>query len=180
MKARVAIDHFKAQSRRGHHTVHELRARIPEWDDMFTFGFGRNPWDRLVSCCCHALGYTTDKDPLPVEAFRSWLNDSANCLMVNLGTSVEATLGSAIDIAAPCVNYLRAEGEIRVSFVGMFEHLDDGLAYICKELGIEFHGTENIGPSARLRDYRPYYSEREHDIVTRTHAGDITEWDYVF
>ena len=175
VRATLADDiKFEVESRTGHHTATELSARIPYWDSMFTYGFLRNPWDRLVSVCCHALGYTPDKPPLSVSTFNKWLLSGNRPTMVAID-GPEQMLGNVVDLAMPCMQWLKG-----VTFIGRYEQLTEALRYICEVTEIEFKEPEQVGVSPRERDYRSYYTERTIGLVAAMYHEDIKKGGYTF
>lgn len=123
------------------------------WNSVFTFGFVRNPWDRLVSSYRfrdHEITfseYVRSKNwkHLGIEMSKYLLDDSNNSL---------------------------------VSFIGKYENLDDDLDYVFKKLNV-YSKIDHYHESKR-EHYTKYYNEETKEIVAEHFKRDIEVFGYQY
>jgi len=145
---------------------HEL-SRGERW----TYGFCRNPWDRLVSVF-HLLH---PEEPREGQVtFNGWLLEGAGARMI-------AALWDGIPIAAPCSTWLR-----HANFVGRFEDRRD-VELLAGALGrpvpVTHHGareSQRGHASTPRRHYSTYYTDKSRRIVAAVYGEDIERWGYTF
>jgi hypothetical protein len=135
------------------------------WRKIFSFGFVRNPWDRLVSICAR-INPECLRSP---HDFEVWLyNDCLDNL------SHQHYVARGITIQRPCTDFL-----FPCTYVGRFETLKDDVARIYRLLGrgdIEWRHEEQ-----REREpYRAYYTDAAHKWVRRRYHQDILNFGYRF
>src|SRR5262249_747531 len=135
----------------------------------FSFGFVRNPWDRMVSVYRrtdphlleHARSLGVELGGLPFDEF--------------LARTAQITHAHLADQARfVCA----ADGRVLADFVGRFETLADDFRTVCQRLAID-------APLPRLNTsqhdgYRTYYDERSRALVAQRYRRDIELFGYVF
>lgn len=150
------------------------RDRILEFTDYFTFGFCRNPWDRMVS---------------------TWKNftiglDRQRLLIKHWGIQDPAKLSfqhfvRLIDKHQPKVNHHWVQqnmflplDKINIDFIGRMESLSKGWNVVAERLGIK----RNIGHVYRTKHdhYSRYYDDETRKIVDRLYSEDISLFGYTF
>lgn len=133
----------------------EYQNHKPPTPARFSYGFCRNPWDRLVSL--YHLRYSDLS-----RSFREWvLEDGAHFH------------DGGIPIIAPCVFWLKD-----ANFVGRFERRDEDLKVLCEILDRPFpdkhEGKTQRGP------YRDYYDAETKAWVAERYSEDIRAYGYEF
>lgn len=150
-----------------HATAGDIRARlgVRNFDAMFSFGFVRNPWERIVSLYHYEHAVTQRHNP--------------RHLALSFEERVEQ-LACSIPRIPPQTRFLFSEqGKQLVSFIGRFETLGADLAYIGARIGISFDALRHLN-ATRHADYRDYYNPRTKELVGALFAADIAHFGYAF
>lgn len=154
--------HRSAQEKR-----EELGARY--WDRKFTFGFVRNPWDRLVSLYSYRRGRNRipriDGEQLPFEA---WVDRLYGPEAPELERFTGPQLWWLVD----------DRGKVMVDFVGRFERLSEDFSLVAEQFGKDI-ALPHVNASRR-GPYPDYYSDSTRQIVERRFASDIDAFGYKF
>jgi hypothetical protein len=151
----------------GHMPAYMLRARFGahRWDEMFTFGFVRNPWDRLVS-----IAARINRPALAgKDTFRVWM---ANGCQDDTGSTHNAAGG--MPVHRPCSDFV-----FPCKFVGRYEALDTDTRYICRVLGIDMPEWLHDEKCER-GPYQDYYDEEGRQFVEWYYHTDIVNFGYSF
>lgn len=153
-----------------HASALEVRSSIgpARWEEYFTFGFVRNPWDRLVSRYHHLSTRPDARRHEEVVRLGSFAN------------FVRWEIGLARPRMHQCSDLCDRDGKVLVKFVGRFERLDEDFAEVTRRLGIPVtlpHRNSAIQPKA---DYRSYYDDELRDLVGRFCAQDCATFGYDF
>ena len=147
----------------------------------FTFGFVRNPWDRLVSWFC-MMRTNVLKNPL-ADHFRASTPDEdeakAFVQFIELCDRVFMIQDAPYSFALPQVMYLQDNSGKLVSFVGKFERLEADIHYVFQKLGKWDVEIPHIN-STEHGHYRDYYTHKTRRIVETRFAADIRLFDYRF
>jgi len=175
MKDDILIgDTPKAQKRKGklkgltakgriwkHSTVDDMQGIVGP-AGMFVFTLVRNPWDRMVS-------------------YYAWLQaQSFSHPAVGLAQSLPFSdflnhpMTQSAVAATPYRSYV-TQG----AHYFRLEHLAQDFAPLWQHLGFAIP-VEQINKSARLADWRPYYSPPDAELVAKLCAEDIARSDYKF
>jgi len=156
-----------------HLTALELRDHLGErrWNDRFSFGFVRNPWDRVVSHYHYRV--KTDQtglgeSPIPFEEWVVRAYGDRDPLYYDQPKMFMAQYRWLSD---------REGGQI-VDFVGRFERLRDDFAEIGRRIGIDAD-LPHLKRSTH-RDSRELYSAETRDLIGRRFEGDIERYGYEF
>ncbi len=137
------------------------------WDDAFTFGFVRNPWDRIVSLFHHRNRGLRERSQRDVhKVFRDFmLAKTENLTQLHRPKPAWLALG---------------DGErILVDFVGRFEHLRQDFQHVCSALDVK-HKLPRRNVSQRAEDWRPYYDDATAAFVEQFYACDVEHFGYGF
>jgi hypothetical protein len=155
------------------------------YQDYFTFGFVRNPWQRLVSEYLHKK----IDSKMSLKEF------------VLEGLPDVSSFSDAHRHIIPQYDFLfDAQGNQNVDFIGRFENLNESFTQICTTLGIEDaslpHKNSSYSPRrATLRKlrhlfsgqqkrvnkhYRDYFDDELLEHVNRMYAKDIQSFGYSF
>ncbi len=155
-----------------------------DFDNYFTFGFVRNPWERLVSEYLHKK---IDKQ-MTLKEF------------VFKGLPKEDKFCDKHRHIIPQSDYLfDSKGNQLVDFIARFENLADDFDYVCKQLTIEDstlpHKNSLYSPRRFLlrklryifslnspvkQHYTQYYDQELHARVQEMYAQDIARFNYSF
>jgi len=162
---------------------------VDEWRSYYTFGFVRNPWDRLVSWYSmiekrrKKLSFFRRRRRDPFE-FKLW-NE-----VVEKATDFDSFIDTCTDVifdngcyksfAFNQIDYLAdAAGRPIVDFVGRFETLEADAAEIFRRLGIRDVELPRRNPSSHSH-YSEWYNDRTREIVAKRFARDISTFGYSF
>jgi len=139
---------------RGHGLAVEYRGVLGKdvWSRLFSFGFVRNPWDRMVS------GYHYQKLDI---SFEQWiLNKKWH------------------EFETPQSMFLLDEnGKQLVSHVGRYENFNEELEFLDEKIGLGLIGKEHV---SKRTSYCDYYNETTRDIVAKCFDKDIEFFGYKF
>lgn len=153
-----------------HSTLSDIAGLVPpeQIAGAFTFTLVRNPWDRLVSYY-HWLRQQGFDHPAVRQA---QAGDFSSFLQAR---HVQDSLR-----AHPVRRYMTtATGTERCGAAIRLEHLQRDAAPLWDHLGFTLD-LPHDNPSARDRDYRPYYSARDAALVGEICAEDIARFGYAF
>lgn len=144
-----------------HSTVDDMQG-VVDPAEMFVFTLVRNPWDRMVSyyTWLQAQNYAH-----PAVGLAKTLSFSG---FVNHATTLSAFA------ANPYKSYVTADAHFF-----RLEHLARDLAPLWQHLGFELT-VERVNQSARPRDWRPFYTASDAEIVGKLCAEDIARSGYRF
>jgi hypothetical protein len=140
------------------------------WEELFSFGFVRNPWERLVSW--HSMCLERPEINEFTRQVASTMPDFAQFAAADPdGPAGKATVSQ--------LDYLDgANGARLVSFIGRYENLEADVAAIADRIGVPLRLPH--ANRSDHRDYRDYYSDRTRMIVAERFARDIEEFGYRF
>lgn len=174
----------------GHAPAAEIRRRIgPEaWNKLFSFGFVRNPFDRLVSAYFHFVQkpLKENEHPFQQDTYRSIKKLHGGVIASGLDTK-EAFRFFAHDILPArrdFVNHFRPqtyflcgqEGDTLVNYVGRFESLQSDFNEVCKRLGRDASSELPRGNSTVHQHWGEYYDSVTAGLVRMLYAGDFRRW----
>lgn len=158
------------------------------WERYFSFGFVRNPWDRLVSHHSMIRDRITGLTPDQREEARPFKIELWNYVL-HFSHDFESFLDNCTGLIwdRDCyksflfnqIDYLTDDsGEVVVDFIGRFENFESDANEALKRIGIEAE-VPRLNRSSR-GDYRDYYTPRTRDLVARRYARDIAAFGYEF
>jgi len=130
--------------------------------DRFTFGFVRNPWDRV----CSLYHFRAQSGICAREQELKRLNEDG---------FEKSLLGQGIGPNQQDAMYW-LEG---CDYIGMYESLQDDFNHVCNVIGVEQVKLDRINPSVH-DDYRSYYTQEMIDFVAEKHKRTIELFDYTF
>jgi len=130
------------------------------WQSYFKFAFDRNPWDRQISWYLYKT-----KTKLWQPSFDRFMNSRRRAYVWNFDIYGDGN-GVAVD------------------YVGRYEHLEEDLGRILKQVGIT-EGIEiphsNPTPTRdQFADYHSYYNDRTRDLVAEWYSREIKTLGYTF
>ena len=167
------------------------------WNHYYSFGFVRNPWDRLASWYSKIIEgsqtnhdnyfwkYVTDnssnfEDFLynctdTISDDREVLSDDPDIVYKNKDGFVyqKSILKNQLDY------FSDKEGKIVTSFIGRFENLHQDFNTVLKNLSLPQHELPLIN-KVKDRDYRLFYNNETRELVAQRFKKDIEYFGYSF
>ncbi len=138
------------------------------FESYFTFGFVRNPWDKLVSqyhWCRKQMRSETPKD------FSEYVTDKL--VHNNFESDGEIRYVSQVDF------FRNAQGVIDLDFIGRFESLQEDFNRVCISIKLEPIQLPHI--SRYIRDhYSTFYTSALRGLVADVYSDDIEVFGYTF
>lgn len=143
------------------------------FEQLYKFGFVRNPWDLQVSSFHHIRrerpqfmgGYQDFGD------FLRWKLDPERPYQYHIDTSIEWQTDYLVDL----------HGQLVVDFIGRYERLQEDFATACAHIGIPTPALPHVRRAAdRSKDYRGYYTDETAELVARHFRRDIEMLGYTF
>lgn len=169
------------QANKGAHAMmRDVAAQFPQIaTDYFSFGFVRNPWDRLVSAFFFlskgGTGNAQDKQ-LYADVFQRYEGDFARFVREFVRTE---NVLKILHLRPQWYFLCDANGGLLVDTVERFEALQDGFNTVCDHINIPRIELERTNASAH-RDYRDYYDDETRSIVASVYQRDIELFAYTF
>ena len=165
-----------------HETLYQLFDRMksgqqsPDSDvpaSYFTFGFVRNPWERVSSL----YRYLNEKRPRPEIASVTSVED----FIEQAGSGVPWIRG--LHSMRPQIDFFRRTPTSmpEADFIGHYEHLAEDFSNVARLLGLPAVELPHLNRSSNSRaDYRNSYSARSAEIVAHLFQRDIEAFGYSF
>lgn len=153
---------------------HEPRHRISKQD--FSFGFVRNPWDRMVSLFYFLTRVHPPLQPLDGQkrlraiGFKRWLLDAVTDIG---GIPVHLDPGQTLQTTS---QMWWLDGCDRI---GRFKNLENDLRAIGRDLGFYVRNLPHKNRSPR-GNYRRYYDDETQAFVAKHFAHEIEQFGYKF
>ena len=174
--------------RHGHASIGYAELGREEWERYFSFGFVRNPWDRLVSHYAMISDRVAELTPEQRREAKPFKIDLWNYVL-HFSHDFESFLDNCTGLIYDrnCyksflfnqVDYLSDDdGKIIVDFVGRFENFAADAKLVLDRIGIQAE-LPRLNPSSR-GNYRDYYTPRTRDLVAQRFARDIETFGYEF
>jgi hypothetical protein len=150
------------------------RNRIFEFDNYFSFGFCRNPWDRIVSTW---KNFTTGPSRMQLLT-QHWKIARPDQLSFQQFVYL-------INKHWPIINHhwaLQSEflpvDKIKIGFIGRFESITESWNTTIKSRGIQ--RNLNHWYTTKHNHYSPYYDEETLRLVNKLYKKDIDLFDYIY
>jgi len=161
---------------------------LPAWDDMFKFGFVRNPYDRLASAFTanfaidskqYSGEYAKYNYKCTKEDFRKFVaNEEQN---LRDGVWIHARHQYKFLCIFPAPNDIGKDENPEVDFVGRFENIYEDWTKACKIIGedsdlriLRYWGKNEF------TDYDSLYTPRTRELVADIYKKDFEIFDYAF
>lgn len=143
------------------------------FEQLYKFGFVRNPWDLQVSSYHHIrrerpqfMGGHAD-----FGAFLRWKLDPERPYQYHIDTSIEWQTDYLVDL----------HGRLVVDFIGRYERLHDDFETACAHIGIPTPALPHVRRATdRSKDYRSYYTDNTAELVANHFRRDIEMLGYTF
>ena len=164
---------FSPKPKLYHASINDVRNEHEQTKKYFSFGFTRNPFDRLVSVFMNGhqdVGHLSEwgsglekyegsferfvKD-FPTSKWKDWIH------------------------FLPCSYFLTTDNVVSVDFVGKYESLGLDFQSIAQRFGVSTN-MDVFYKSNRESDYKKYYDNEMIDIVSRFFADDLKHFGYSY
>lgn len=153
-----------------HMDISKIRQNFPETKDYFTFCFVRNPYDFAVSDYLWRININKKyKDMLFKEYLNLKISNSNHEILPN-----------------PITNWgiYTKNNKLSVDFIGRYEHLEEDLTAIFREINIDPTILKNhkvwLKKNISKKNYQEYYTNYEKDLVEKIHYFEFKNFDYKF
>ena len=132
--------------------THTKLEDVPNWQDYFSFGFVRNPWDRTLS----SYNYAKTKGKIN-GTFADYVN----------GLEPGKKTHAQYNMVKNC------------SYIGRFEHLQEDFNEVCSIVGVDSFTLPHVWKTDH-KHYSIYYNEDFKEQVYRHQSGDVDIFGYTF
>jgi hypothetical protein len=140
-------------------------------DGFFTFGFVRNPWDRMSSCYRYLVEHRPRPEIDGAATFKEFL-----CQMRD---GVEWIRG--LYSMRPQLDFFSFPGgHMRIDFLGHVEHLEEDVQAVSAAIGCPIVLPHHNRSSNAAHDYRMDYDASMVDIVADCFEEEIFHFGYAF
>lgn len=158
-----------------HMTAKQLRAAIPDFAQLFSFGFVRNPWDRILS----EYLYRVENDSFHyVECCAKATFE--HYLMQISQLDIAHMPHARINHVYNQYDFLMEDGQQAVNFIGRFENFEEDLRAVLNKIGLDPSIEIPKLNATKHRHYRNYYSDETRLLVERMYAKDIQTFGYSY
>ncbi len=143
------------------------------FEQLYKFGFVRNPWDLQVSSYHHIRRERPQfmAGHQDFGAFLRWKLDPERPYQYHIDTSIEWQTDYLVDL----------HGRLVVDFIGRYERLHDDFETACAHIGIPTPALPHVRRATdRSKDYRSYYTENTAELVANHFRRDIEMLGYTF
>ncbi|MGA8257031.1 MAG: sulfotransferase family 2 domain-containing protein [Nocardioides sp.] len=162
-----------------HAPLRRILRKEPDLSDYWTFGFVRNPWDRMVSWWSMIENWREWSDRKGLDTEDRWNHFWRGSMeYVDFSQFVLQGTQDFPRLRKPQIDYLVA-GDRRADFIGRTENLDNDSRYALEHFGLGTEGLSHDNASKRT-GYRDYYDAATRAHVAKVFAKDIKEFDYEF
>ncbi len=169
-----------------HETIAELETNIDsrfspidkifrdtDISSYYTFGFVRNPWDRMSSL----YRFLKEKRYPPTDMDGI---DSLKELLVEIEEGNVGWIQKLYSLRQQSDFFRCTDGSIKIDFLGHFEYLNEDMENISRNLGIPFQ-LKHINSSSNTGvDYRKFYDDEMIELVANRYSDDIEIFGYNF
>jgi len=172
------LDDVRSVEKR-HAPLRRILRKEPGLRDYWTFGFVRNPWDRMVSWWSMIENWRDWSERARIDTDDKW---NPMWRGASEFTSFEQFVFQGTEafprLRRPQIDYLRVKGR-RADFIGRTENLADDSRFALEHFGLSTDGLGHDNKSKRA-SYRDYYDAKTQAHVGQLFAKDIAEFDYEF
>lgn len=147
-----------------HRTAIAMRRRLGEelWEEIFTFGFIRNPYDRVWSMFCYLTHHQKNVRP---RQFRNFVHSIGK--------------GRRDVLIKPVSRFLTdSDGRVLVDRICRYEDREKELGHIGDQIGTKFAGIVAQAAGRHRKHYADYYDEAAKERVDAFYAKDFELGQY--
>jgi len=139
--------------------------------DYFTFGFVRNPWDRMSSFYRYLIEKRPRTEVDTVGSFKDFL--------IQAEAGVE-WIQKLYSMKSQLDYFTHSNDQIEVDFLGHFEFLNKDFASIVKQIGLSVSLCHANKSTNTHNDYRKSYDDEMIEIISTRFAEEIDLFGYNF
>lgn len=136
--------------------MHRALETVPNWRNYFSFGFVRNPWDRLVSSYMYAKSRKKLKKPF---------NEYVQQFMV--GSLRTSKKHAQYNMVKNC------------SFIGRYEHLQEDYDTVCELIGMPRKTLPHLWKTKHT-SYKTHFTDSQISDIAEVFSGDIEKFGFTF
>jgi len=170
-----------------HYRIDEYPLIFPEHEleQMFSFAFTRNPWDRLASAYRYLMkGGNSGTESGFRERFLLQFHDFEQFVVEGVGNRTDECFEHVLFIPQSRFVCIGDNDTPAVDFIGRYERLDEDFRVVLDRLGMSDTPhtalTKANQSSNNVRNYRDLYTPEMRDIVARVYSKDIRLFNYSF
>ena len=153
-----------------------------KWEEHYSFGFVRNPWDRLVSWYV-MIRETPQSSPNKLWDYVHSNSSTFEEFILNCTESIyDDRNGYKYEksFIKPQYDYFTDEnGNMITDFIGRFENLQSDFNKVLQKVGLGKYELPHINKT-RKKDYRIFYTSKTRAIVAERFKKDIEYFGYSF
>ncbi|MFT5823549.1 MAG: hypothetical protein ACI8ZM_004811 [Crocinitomix sp.] len=136
--------------------------------DYYTFGFTRNPWDRILSW--YSFIHFNDQKSLPEERkrFEEFLE-----------------LDAAADFTKQTFHYnsldyfTTKKGELIVDKIFHYENMENNIGVLLNQFNLPLTEIPIMNETSK-KDYKDYYTDKSRNLIAQKCKKDIAYFNYIF
>jgi len=166
-----------------HCSARDIRKKVKNYEDYFTFAFVRHPLDRLYSMYRYNQQFIPRLKTHPCYKtnnlcafeydFKTWLIDNEN--WAGWDTNKSQLPAQKQQQSSYITDN---DGNIIVNYVGKFENFDSGFNNIIKKIGITIPTILHTNKSGAKVKYRDLYNDEMIEFVKKHHRTDMELFNY--
>lgn len=141
-----------------------MHTKLKEVDstDRFSFGFVRNPWERMLSAYLYILDNNVDAPVFIRDGFKKSLLEE------------KLYLWGKYYLQEDAMEWLQG-----CDFIGRFEQLEYDLESVCRAIGVTYRKPPIIDATDHVH-YSHYYDQEMIEFVAEQHKQTIDRFGYTF
>lgn len=132
--------------------THKKLEEVPNWEQYFSFGFVRNPWDRTLS---------------------------GHMFQTKKGRTTKSFEETVLELEPGKKTWAQYNMLKNCSYVGRFEHLQEDLREVCRIVGIQMPNLPHVWKTDH-KPYTEYYTEEMKQKVYDHQSGDVDHYGFTF
>lgn len=147
------------------------------YQDLFSFTFVRNPFDRLVSSFFFLK--SGGHNQYNQESYNKYMRTSSGTFKDFIMHKFNQESIDNVIHLKPQHFWIYKETNLCVDFVGKTETINSDISLLCEKLGVNLLDM-NIANTSEHKHYSEYYNDETRQIVAERYAKDIEYFGYEF
>lgn len=141
---------------------------LETYKEYYTFGFTRNPWERILSW----YSLIHKNDPKSLEEERKRLE-----AFIELDAAADFKI---LDFHYNSIDYFSDEkGKLKVDKIFRYENFEHAVIEILKRFDLPFTEIPHVNKTS-AKNVRAYYTSKSQDLIAQKCKKDIEYFNYVF